>query len=83
MVLSFTDHQLHSQQLSKKGIFQLETIPGTRNRKKILLTKAGQKLVDHSVGKVDEIESNAFKCFTLEERNTYIALSKRHLENLR
>lgn len=69
--------------LVKKGLLRLETIPGTRNRKKILLTEKGRELTERSVRKVDEIEQNAFLRFTAEERDAYITLYKRHLENLR
>lgn len=69
--------------LVKKGYLQLETIPRTRNRKRILLTELGRELVDCSVGKVDEIEENAFSYFTSEEREMYISLFERHIENLR
>lgn len=67
----------------KKGILRLETIPGTRNRKRILLTEEGQALAEHSVGKVDEIERNAFSYFSQEEQERYLTLFRRYLENLR
>ena len=69
--------------LQKKGLVQLVVIPGTRNRKQILLTEDGKKLAERTIGKIDEIERNAFSLFSEEERETYISLYKRHLENLR
>lgn len=69
--------------LVKKGLILLEAIPGTRNRKKILLTEEGRRLAELTVSKVDEIEKNAFLLFSAKERETYITLFKRHLENLR
>lgn len=69
--------------LVKKGLIRLETIPGTRNRKKMLLTAAGKQLAEQTIDKVDEIEKNAFLMFTEEERELYLALFTRHLENLR
>ena len=68
--------------LLKKGLVRLEVIPGTRNRKNILLTDEGQKLAGSTIQYVDEIERNAFCKFTEEERELYLSLFKRHLENL-
>lgn len=69
--------------LLKKGLIQLEFIPGTRNKKKIILTDKGKKFADETINKVDEIEKNAFLMFTEEERETYISLYKRHIDYLK
>lgn len=68
--------------LLKKGLIELEIIPGTRNRKKLILTQAGREIAKEVIGKVDEIESNAFLMFSEEEREIYLSLFQRHLENL-
>ncbi len=68
--------------LLKKGLVELEVIPGTKNRKKLLLTQAGSELAKEVIGIVDEIESNAFSSFSEEEREQYLSLFQRHLENL-
>lgn len=68
--------------LLKKGLVELEIIPGTRNRKKLILTQAGREIAKEVIGKVDEIESNAFLMFSEEEREIYLSLFQRHLENL-
>ena len=68
--------------LLKKGLIELEVIPGTRNRKKMLLTQAGRELAKEVIGVVDEIESKAFTNFSEEEREQYLSLFQRHLENL-
>lgn len=68
--------------LLKKGLVRLEVIPGTRNRKNILLTDEGKALASSTIQYVDEIERNAFCEFTEEERELYLSLFKRHLENL-
>ncbi len=69
--------------LQKKGLLKLQAIPGTKNRKEILLTKAGQDFSAGTIRKVDEIEENAFLLFTAEEREIYLSLFKRHIENLK
>lgn len=43
----------------KKGHVYLETIPGTRNKKVIRLTEAGQKFGEHVILKVYEAEQRA------------------------
>ena len=69
--------------LQKKGLVRLETIPCTRNRKRILLTEDGKQFTKRIVSKIDELEKNAFLMFTEEERENYISLYQRHLENIR
>lgn len=68
--------------LLKKGLLRLEVIPDTRKRKNILLTDEGKAIVCRTMDHVDEIERNAFNKFTEEERELYLSLFKRHLENL-
>lgn len=69
--------------LQKKGLVRLETIPCTRNRKRILLTEDGNQFAKRIVSKIDELEKNAFLMFTEEERENYISLYQRHLENIK
>lgn len=69
--------------LLKKGFIRLEFIPGTRNRKKIILTDKGKEYVDKTINKADEIEKNAFLMFNEEERDIYISLFKRHIDYLK
>lgn len=69
--------------LLKKEIIELEFIPGTRNRKKIILTEKGKQIANETINKVDEIEKNAFLMFTEKEREIYLDLFKRHIESLK
>lgn len=69
--------------LQKKGLVRLEIIPGTRNRKRILLTEEGELFTKRIISKIDEIEKSAFLKFTEEERESYISLYQRHLNNMK
>ena len=69
--------------LVKKGLVRLEPIPGTKNRKSIVLTEAGRELCGRTISIVDEIERAAMLGFTEEERELYLSLFRRHLENLK
>lgn len=69
--------------LQKKELVRLETITGTKNRKRILLTDAGKTFTERIISKIDELEKNAFLLFTNEERETYISLYQRHNEYIR
>ena len=69
--------------LVKKELVRLEPIPGTRNRKSIVLTEAGRELCGRTISIVDEIERAAMLGFTEEERELYLSLFRRHLENLK
>ncbi len=69
--------------LVKDGLVRLEPIPGTKNRKSIVLTEAGRELCGRTISTVDEIERAAMLDFTEEERELYLSLFRRHLENLK
>lgn len=69
--------------LVKDGLVRLEPIPGTKNRKSIVLTEAGRELCGRTISMVDEIERAAMLGFTEEERELYLSLFRRHLENLK
>ena len=67
----------------KDGLVELRVIPGTRNRKAILLTEKGQAFVADTISKADEIEKNAFLRFDEEERERYLSLFRRHIDYLK
>ena len=69
--------------LRKDGLVELQVIPGTRNRKAILLTEKGKTFAANTINKADEIEKNAFLCFNEEEREQYLSLFRRHIEYLK
>lgn len=81
----FPVQTIHSaiNNLRKDGLVELQVIPGTRNRKAILLTEEGKDFVANTINKADEIEKNAFLCFNEEEREHYLSLFKRHIEYLK
>lgn len=81
----FPVQTIHSaiNNLRKDGLVELQVIPGTRNRKAILLTEKGKIFVANTINKADEIEKNAFLCFNEEERELYLSLFKRHIEYLK
>ena len=67
----------------KDGLLALEVVPGTRNKKNIRLTAAGRELAARTISVVDAIESSAFRMFTPEERELYLSIVRRHVENLK
>ncbi len=81
----FPVQTIHSaiNNLRGDGLVELQVIPGTRNRKAILLTEKGKDFVADTINKADEIEKNAFLCFNEEEREQYLSLFKRHIEYLK
>ena len=81
----FPVQTIHSaiNNLRRDGLAELQGIPGTRNRKAILLTEKGKAFVANTINKADEIEKNAFLCFDEEERKVYLSLFKRHIEYLK
>lgn len=81
----FPVQTIHSaiNNLRGDGLVELQVIPGTRNRKTILLTEKGKDFVADTINKADEIVKNAFLCFNEEEREQYLSLFKRHIEYLK
>ena len=81
----FPVQTIHSaiNNLRRDGLVELQVIPGTRNRKAILLTEEGKVFVANTINKADEIEKTAFLCFNEEEREQYLSLFRRHIEYLK
>ena len=81
----FPVQTIHSaiNNLRKDGLVDLRVIPGTRNRKAILLTESGKAFVANTINKADEIEKKAFLCFSEEERELYLSLFGRHIDYLK
>lgn len=69
--------------LRSKGLLELQVIPGTRNRKAILLTEAGRAFAADTISRADEIEKNALLMFTEEDRALYLSLYQRHIAHLK
>lgn len=81
----FPVQTIHSaiNNLRKDGLVELQVIPGTRNRKAILLTEKGRSFVASTISKTDEIEEKAFLRFNEEERELYLSLFRRHIDYLK
>ena len=62
--------------LSKKGLVELTMIPGTRNKKNILLTKAGEDLTNATVGKMRSAEERAVISLGNKKIEQYISLHR-------
>lgn len=60
--------------LSEKGLLLLEMIPGTTNKKRIVLTKDGRKKADETVSRLRRAELKAVKKMGTEKMEEYIAL---------
>ena len=81
----FPVQTIHSAigKLHGDGLLELQVIPGTKNRKAIILTEKGKAFAAATISKADEIEKNALLCFSAEERKLYLSLFKRHIEYLK
>ena len=60
--------------LVKKGLVELTVIPGTRNRKKLTLTEAGNAMADSTVGRMYRAECRAVERMGAERMTRYIEL---------
>ena len=64
-------------QLMRNEYVYLETIPGTRNEKRVLLTQKGQALAAKTTDQLKAAELRVYEQFTVEERNQYLELTAR------
>ena len=69
--------------LAQKGSVELQMIPGTRNRKNILLTSSGAELAGGTVRRMRAAEECAAKKLGAEKMARYIALHEEFLGALR
>lgn len=68
--------------LAEDGFVRLETIPGTRNQKRILLTDAGKDLTKKTADRLREAEKKAYGKLTAEERGFYLEATRKITESL-
>ena len=69
--------------LEKKGLVELTMIPGTRNKKKIILTRSGSALVNNTVGRILKAECRAVERMGVEAMTAFIELHHRFYDCLR
>lgn len=67
----------------KRNLIQLESIPGTRNQKQIVLTESGKEFVDHYMVPVVEKEICAYQVLSDEELKLYLEMTKRLTASVR
>lgn len=67
----------------KKGWIELETIPNTRNKKRIILTGEGADFCHTVIGETVEIEFAAYSEFTQDERENFIRMFEKMNEYMR
>ena len=60
--------------LAKRGYIELEMITGTRNRKKIILTKSGKEFTEETVEKMIAAETKAISDMGEKKMKQYIRL---------
>lgn len=67
----------------KKEWITLESLTGTKNRKRIILTEAGQKFCEQVIGETRKIEEAAFSRITEEERKLFLSLFRKTNQYMR
>ena len=60
--------------LADKGLVGLRVVPGTRNRKDIVLTDAGEELAARTVARMREAEARAVRALGAERMRLYVEL---------
>lgn len=71
------------QTLLRRECVTLEPVPGTRNRKRVVLTETGRALAKITVDPLCQAELRAYGCLTEAERDAYLALTTRITTRLR
>lgn len=67
----------------QRGWVSLEIIPGTKNRKNIVLTEKGRQFSSKVIGEMQEIEENAFSRIPEEERELFITVFRKNNQYMR
>ena len=65
------------------GLVELELIPGTRNKKRILLTDAGRELEKNTTDRLRGAEIRAYGKLSVEELNSYLEMTRKLTAALR
>ena len=60
--------------LAKKGLVELTMIPGTRNRKKLMLTEAGNAMANNTVSRMYQAECRAVEQMGADRMTQYLEL---------
>ncbi|MBR0031563.1 MAG: hypothetical protein IJP61_04690 [Treponema sp.] len=84
-VMMFPKQTINSavSQLAKSGMVTLEAVPGTRNSKKVLLTKQGKKLAEKTASRLLSSEIKAAQKFGEEKMMQFITLREEYLTLLK
>lgn len=69
--------------LERAGYLRLEPMPGTRNRKTVLLTPAGEAFCARNIDFLIRAEERAFARFDGEEREEFLDLCERLVAGLK
>lgn len=69
--------------LIKGGILNLKTIPGTKNKKEIILTEKGRHLAENSTAHLREAELRAYSALSEKELIMYLELTTKITVSLR
>ncbi len=69
--------------LVQKGLVELELIPGTRNKKRILLTEKGWHLAANTTEKLRAAELRAYGRLSEEELQSFLDMTRRLTVGLR
>lgn len=69
--------------LIKNGYVELESISGTRNHKRIILTEKGVSLAESTIKPLVEAEINAYAVLSSEEIKLYLDMTTRLTVSLR
>ena len=69
--------------LIRNGYLTLETLSGTRNSKRIMLTDPGRALMQTTIDPLKQAEDAAYGNFSDAERQCYLELTRRLNTNLR
>lgn len=68
--------------LVKVGYIALESMPGSRNSKRIVMTEAGKAYTKGTIKPLLRAEQAAFERMSEEERETYLELTRKHISYL-
>ena len=83
-VWHYPPQTIHSslKNLEKQGLLRLDSIPGNRKNKQIVLTKQGEQVMLSIISRLVTAEQHAFRALSEKEQDDLLNLTKKYVESL-
>lgn len=83
-VWHYPPQTIHSslKNLDKQGLLRLDSIPGNRKNKRIVLTEKGENVMQSIISRLVLAEQKAFQALHVKEQKDLLDLTEKYVESL-